>query len=148
MKWSMLMNTIALLFIACTPYWEAERIEYGSLGRSVAGMPYVMDYVWLNGDAYPPTVSTQEFLDSLRVHMPIEYEALSSYVVEFKGCGPFYVINVYNRRTMEMIMFDYSCTQALDGPVYIDPKKYNHETFMSPCIPDTYEFIDPNEGTP
>jgi hypothetical protein len=123
---------LAMLAIGCTPSWEAQRIRYDSLGLRVSEMPKTMNYVWLGKEAFPPRVSTDEFMDSVRARLPKEYQLLSAYLIQYEGHGSYYLLKIFDRETRKMIMYDYSCSDSLDGPVYQDENKYSFEKRVVP----------------
>lgn len=116
-------------------FYELQRQEYESLGFLLSEIPKSMDYVWHGRDAYPAHLSAGEFMDSLRIHDIKTHQRLSHYLVQFSGRGSYYLIKVYDRQSHEMIMYDYSCTDELDGPLYREEERdaYNINVVPEEC---------------
>lgn len=134
---AILSVAIAILISGCIASTDLQRTAFESLGYELSEAPKTMNYVWLGRDAYPATVTAQEFMDSLRLREPSLYQKLTQYRVQYNGFGSYYRIIVKDRSTHEMIMYDYSCTDSLDGPIYRADERirYDYTVVPAECKP-------------
>jgi hypothetical protein len=58
--------------------------------------------------------------------IPREYYAtLKKYLLEMRPKGSYYLLLVFDPESKTLILFDYSCTPEVDGPVLLEPRKYD-----------------------
>lgn len=129
---------VTLCVSGCMSFYDLQMQEYESLGYEISEIPKSMNYVWLGQDVYPAHLSANEFMDSLRTHNAKAHQRLSHYLVQIRSYGSYYLIKVYDRRSQEMIMYDYSCTDKLDGPLYraADRSTYDINVIPKECKTD------------
>jgi len=120
-----------LLFIACTStacasHSEILKRQYGVLGSAVtfSADKIAGEY----GDSIPDKLDNTVFLEIVRDKIPADYyEALRNYGLEIVPMKTYYLLKAYDRESNKLILFDYSCTPELDGPVLLSPQEYDTE---------------------
>ncbi len=55
---------------------------------------------------------------------PRSYNILESYPIKIIPKKGYYLLLVYDPQDNSLILFDYSCTFEVDGPVLLEPGKY------------------------
>lgn len=118
-----------LLFIACTSmacasHSEILKRQYGVLGSAVmfSADKIAGEY----GDSIPDTLDNTAFLQVVRDKIPADYyEALQGYNLVVVPKETYYLLKAYDRESNQLILFDFSCTPEVDGPVLLSPKEYN-----------------------
>lgn len=84
----------------------------------------------------PDDFSAGKFMEFVKNRIPeTYYEALKKYSLEIQPKGKYYLLIATNPENNAMILFDYSCTTALDGPVWREPDKYELDNLekYDPC---------------
>ena len=112
----------ALSATSCLALSEQERRDYGVLESAVtfASDKVVGEY----GDSIPDDFKGKEFIAFVQDKIPEDYyESLRKYDVTVVPMGSYYLLYVYDH-DRKVILFDYSCTPEVDGPVLLDPEKY------------------------
>ena len=120
-----------LLFIACTStacasHSEILKRQYGVLGSAItfSADKIAGEY----GDSIPDNLDITVFLEIVRDKIPADYyEALRNYGLEIVPKKTYYLLKAYDRESNKLILFDYSCTPELDGPVLLSPQEYDTE---------------------
>jgi len=120
-----------LLFIACTitacaSHSEILKRQYGVLGSAVtfSADKIAGEY----GDSIPDKLDNTVFLEIVRDKIPADYyEALRNYCLEILPMKTYYLLKAYDRESNMLILFDYSCTPEVDGPVLSSPQEYDTE---------------------
>lgn len=117
---------VALLFVAgvcsCATLSERQQEEYGLLISAVsfsAGKVFG-EY----GDTIPDKFDAAWLLSLIKDKIPADYfNALRRYRLEVSAKGTYYRLLVF--RGKELILFDFSCTEQVDGPVLLKPQAYD-----------------------
>lgn len=119
---------IFILFIFslsyCASLSELQRREYGLLESAVsfASDKIIGEY----GDSIPDDFSPDKFMEFLQGRIPKDYfDILKKYTLEIKPKKTYYLLLVFDPKSKEMILFDYSCTPEVDGPILLEPEKYD-----------------------
>ena len=120
---------VALLLLICTSascfsQTEALRRQYGVFGSAVtfSADKIAGEY----GDSIPDTLDNTAFLQVVRDKIPADYyDALQGYDLVIVPKGTYYLLKAYDRESKHLILFDFSCTPGVDGPVLLSPKEYN-----------------------
>lgn len=120
---------VALLLLVCTSsscfsQTEALRRQYGVFGSAVtfSADKIAGEY----GDSIPDTLDNTAFLRIVRDKIPADYyEALQGYNLVVVPKGTYYLLKAYDRESNQLILFDFSCTPGVDGPVLLFPKEYD-----------------------
>lgn len=128
MKRKVFLALLAILAITSLTYCldeaKKQKEEYGVLKTAVsfASDKVIGEY----GDSIPPDFTAEKFMEFLKNRIPEEhYKALKKYSLELKPKGSYYLLLIYNPKTKDLILFDYSCTPEADGPVLEQPNKYD-----------------------
>jgi len=107
--------SLTVFFIcSCATIEEHRKQEYGILKSAVtfSSDKVIGEY----GDQIPADFDDQRFMDLVSDKIPEDYlDALKKHKLEVDPRGWYYLIKVYRDGTL--ILFDYSCTIELDGPV-------------------------------
>ncbi|KAF0181894.1 MAG: hypothetical protein FD164_1382 [Nitrospirae bacterium] len=117
---------VALLFVSgvcsCATIAERQQKEYGLLMSAVsfsAGKVFG-EY----GDDIPEKFDAAWLLSVVKDKMPADYfNALRRYRLDVAAQGTYYRLLVF--RGKELILFDFSCTEQVDGPVLLRPQAYD-----------------------
>jgi hypothetical protein len=110
--------------ISCTGLKQQERIGYDTLGSAVTAASYAV--IGEYGEAIPPDFTAGKFMRLIEKKIPEEYyNALKKYSLDLKPKGSYYLLLVHDPKTKSLILFDYSCTPEPDGPVLLEPEKYD-----------------------
>ena len=101
---------------------ECHKKEYGLLESAVT---FSSDKVYGEyGENIPDDFDGVKFLALVKDKIPEDYyESLKGYSLEVISRESYYLLKVYDKGVL--ILFDYSCTQALDGPVFANPGIYD-----------------------
>jgi hypothetical protein len=121
-KWFLLL--VLLITNSCVGVIESQKKEYGLLESAVtySAEKVIGEY----GDAMPNDFTAEKFLLLIHDKIPREYyDTLLRYRLELKPMGSYYLLLVFDPRNTELILFDYSCTSEVDGPVILEPQKYD-----------------------
>lgn len=120
---------ILLVFVVCSvgscaSLSEHQKREYGILESAVtfSADKVIGEY----GDRIPDDFSGEQFMKLVESKIPKDYyEALQKYVIEIKPKQIYYLLLIYDPVSKALILFDYSCTPGVDGPVLLEPGKYD-----------------------
>lgn len=78
------------------------------------------------GEKIPDDFDGVKFMVLIRNLVPDDYyEALGRYDLNVTSKGSYYLLIARQPDDRVIILFDYSCTPKVDGPVYLDPDKYD-----------------------
>ncbi len=115
--------TVVSLLVSCSTCREKERLKkYGVLSTAVTFSANKVYGVY--GRKLPSGFNNVMFMDTVKNKIPEEsYEALSEYNLNVTPKGSYYLLIA--DEDGKLILFDYSCTSELDGPVYENPGRYN-----------------------
>jgi hypothetical protein len=126
---SLFLATIYLAYLfcfstSCAHLTETQKRDYGLLESAVT---FSSDAVIGEfGDFIPPDFNSEKFMALVKGKIPEDYyHALEIYPNQVKPMGNYYLIVIYAQQANIVILFDYSCTPEVDGPVLLDPKKYD-----------------------
>lgn len=122
------------VLISCATTSEVRKEKYGGLESAVmfSADKVIGEY----GDAMPEDFSGTTFMAFIKGRIPNSYyEALTEYQVAVKPMGSYYLLLAYDQVTYSLILFDYSCTPEVDGPILLEPGKYdiNHLELYDNC---------------
>lgn len=120
----LLIAFIFLSSIACAHLSEERRREYGVLESAVtfSSDKVIGEY----GDSIPPDFDADKFMRLVESKIPEDYyRALEKHNKELKVMGSYYLLLIRALPDNAVILFDYSCTPEVDGPVLLDPQKYD-----------------------
>ncbi|MHB8781803.1 MAG: hypothetical protein ACYDAX_00025 [Desulfobacteria bacterium] len=68
------------------------------------------------------------FLEIVRDKIPADYyEALQKYGLVIDPEKTYCLLKASDRESNNLILFDYSCTPEVDGPVMLSPQEYDTE---------------------
>jgi hypothetical protein len=113
---------ISLCFCAGT--LEHQKKEYGILMTAShdAAIAVKGEYP----DEIPEYFSDLKFREFLKGRISHDYyEVLERYPLELQPKGTYYLLLVLDPRGRDVILFDFSCTVEVDGPVLRYPGKYD-----------------------
>lgn len=115
---------LSISLVSCASISEIRKRDYGILESAVT---FSSDKVIGEfGDAIPSDFSSEDFLKLIEGKIPREYYAtLKKYFLEIRPKGSYYLLLVFDPESRELILFDYSCTPEVDGPVLLEPHKYD-----------------------
>ena len=122
--------TIACLIIvifytnSCIALSQCQNQDYGSLmsAASWSAAAVIGEY----GHAIPQDFEGQQFLAVVKDKIPPRsYSILTSYPIKIIPKKGYYLLLVYDPQDNSLILFDYSCTSEVDGPVLLEPGKYD-----------------------
>ena len=92
------------------------------------------------GENIPNDFSEMDFINLVKPRIPEDYYGvLKKYPLKVEPKGNYYLLLVFDPKTKDIILFDYSCTPKVDGPVLLDPVKYdvNKIDSFDKCKPQT-----------
>jgi len=117
---------IVLIFSAnaCIAFTEIRNQEYGSLMSAAtwSAAAVIGEY----GHAIPEDFDRSQFLGVVKDKIPSKsYSLLESYPLKIVPKQGYYLLLVYDPQDNTLILFDYSCTPEVDGPVLLEPGKYD-----------------------
>lgn len=110
--------------VACAPLTEEQKREYGVLESAVtfSAEKVIGEY----GDSIPNDFKGVEFMKFIKGRIPTDYyKALKKHQIDVNPKGSYYLILIITPKDNVVILFDYSCTPAVDGPILLEPDKYN-----------------------
>lgn len=111
---------------SCAALSESQKREYGLLGSAVTTASDVVTGEY--GDDIPPDFNAEQFMILVKGKIPDDYyDALKDYQLDVEPKGRYYLLVVFAADDKSIIMFDYSCNALLDGPVELEPGKYDLE---------------------
>jgi hypothetical protein len=123
-----ILNRLILLVLAtcflfsCTLLDHYRKQDYGVLKTAVTFSyeKVIGEY----GDQIPADFDGKKFMELVKEKIPREYfSALKRYKPEIEPHGWYYLIKVYDGDNI--ILFDYSCTIEIEGPILDYPKTYD-----------------------
>lgn len=98
--------------------------EYGTLVSAVLFSPSVV--IGEYGNNIPNDFNADKFMKLVHHKIPPDYyNALMRYALKIEPKRTYYLIEVFDPKSKSLIMFDYSCSPELDGPVFKYPEKYD-----------------------
>lgn len=106
----------------CLSTVERFKKDYGILGTAVT---YVSDKVIGEyDDSLPDDFGLTRFLDIAKKELSIsQYNILLRYRLEIIPKKTYYLLKVFEGT--QLIMFDYSCTSEVDGPILYSDQKFD-----------------------
>ena len=107
---------------ACVTLLEEQKKEYGLLESAVtfSSDKVIGEY----GDVIPDDFDGNKFLQLVKDKIPEDYYgALMKYNLNIFPKGSYYLLIAYDGK--RLILFDYSCTAEVDGPVLLEIEKYD-----------------------
>lgn len=110
------------LLASCAMLAENRKQNYGILKSAVmfSSDKVIGEY----DDQVPANFDGNRFLELVSDKIPREYlHALKNYKLEVEPHGWYYLIKAYDCGAI--ILFDYSCTTELDGPVLDSPEMFD-----------------------
>ena len=128
MKKRFLLITCFIIVIfytnSCNAISISQKQEYGSLMSAVmwSASAVIGEY----GHTIPEDFNREQFLSVVQNKIPPRsYSILNSYPLKIIPKNGYYLLLVYDPQDNSLILFDYSCTSEVDGPVLIEPGKYD-----------------------
>jgi hypothetical protein len=121
-----LLLFVLLVTNSCVSVIESQKKEYGLLESAVtySAEKVIGEY----GDTMPNDFTSEMFLLLVHDKIPSEYyDTLLRYRLEIRPKGSYYLLLVFDPGNNALILFDYSCTSEVDGPILLEPSKYNAE---------------------
>lgn len=108
----------------CLSLEERQKTDYGILGTAVT---YVSDKViGRYGDVLPEDFDTTRFVAIAKEELVAsQYNLLTRYRLEILSKHAYYLLKIYDKD--KLVMFDYSCTVKLDGPILYSDKTFDLE---------------------
>jgi hypothetical protein len=120
----LLLTFVFISSIACVHLSEEQKREYGILESAVtfSSDKVIGEY----GDSIPSDFDSEKFMSLVEGRIPNDYyRALEKHHKELKVKGSYYLLLIREVSDNAVILFDYSCTPEVDGPVLLDPEKYD-----------------------
>ena len=115
---------------SCAALSQGQKSEYGVLGSAVtfSSDKVIGDY----GDVIPNDFNADAFMKFVKDKIPEDYyKVLRKYRLDVNPRGSYYLLLVINPDNSAVILFDFSCTPEVDGPVLLDPVKYDVKNIES-----------------
>ncbi len=108
---------------ACVGLSEEQRRDYGILSSAVT---FASDKVIGEfGTSIPDSFDGQSFMMFIKERVPDDYyDALRRYTIKVFPKSSYYLLVAKDPQSGSIVLFDYSCTAKLDGPVFSEPSKY------------------------
>jgi hypothetical protein len=124
-----LATTIIILIVfssqlSCATLSEHQQQDYGLLESAVtfSSDKVIGEY----GDSIPTDFSADKFMALVKDKIPEDYyETLEKYDITVTPKGSYYLLLIRKHNDSTIILFDYSCTPEVDGPVELEPQKYD-----------------------
>ena len=132
-NFKMILFLVALVLVSsCAILSENKKEDYGILKSAVmfSADKVIGEY----GDEIPDDFNHEKFMVLMENKIPEDYYlALKKYKLSVSPKGYYYLLEAFQKGTM--ILFDYSCTPELDGPILSSEKKFNLEKLeeYDPC---------------
>jgi hypothetical protein len=126
------ISLVILLMLAlcsagsCVSLSERQKREYGILESAVtfSADKVIGEY----GDRIPDDFSAGKFMALVKDKIPKDYyEVLKKHSLEVRPKQSYYLLLLFDPDTKALILFDFSCTAKVDGPVLLEPGKYRLE---------------------
>ena len=108
----------------CLSLEERLKTDYGILGNAVT---YVSDKViGRYGDVLPDDFDTTRFVTIAKEELiASHYNILVRYRLEIVSKHAYYLLKIFDKD--QLVMFDYSCTSKVDGPILYSDKTFDLE---------------------
>ena len=109
---------------SCASLSENQKKDYSVLESAVtfSAEKVIGEY----GDNIPTGFSAEDFMKLVKGRIPGDYyEALGKYTIEMRPKQTYYLLLIFDPGTKALILFDYSCTPEVDGPVLLNPGKFD-----------------------
>lgn len=119
---SIFLVIFVLSSVTCLALTEAQKKEYGLLqsAATFSSDKIIGEY----GDTIPDNFDKDKFLIVVKDKIPDDYyNALTKHRIDVTPMKTYYLLKVYDSNSL--ILFDYSCTPEVDGPVLLEPDKYD-----------------------
>lgn len=117
---------IVCISAACASHSEIIKRQYGIFESAVmfSADKIAGEY----GDSIPDNLDNTTFLEIVRDKIPADYyEALQNYGLVIVPKKTYYLLKAYDLESNKLILFDYSCTPEMDGPVLLSPRDFDTE---------------------
>lgn len=129
---AIILVVVAFSTSSCLALSEEQKKEYGLLESAVtfSSDKVIGEY----GDAIPDNFDGNKFLAVVSDKIPDDYyDALKKHKINVTPLKTYYLLKVYDSN--RLILFDYSCTTEIDGPVLLEIEKYDleHLEFYDKC---------------
>jgi hypothetical protein len=117
---------------SCLTVTEAQKKDYGLISSAVtfSSDKVIGEY----GDRIPDDFDSIKFAQLVRNKIPKDYfQALQKYRIVVIPKGSYYLLEAFDGN--KLILFDYSCTAEVDGPILLEQGKYdlNHLELYDKC---------------
>jgi hypothetical protein len=129
---SIFLVVFVLSSVTCLALTETQKKEYGLLqsAATFSSDKIIGEY----GDTIPDDFDKDKFLIVVKDKIPDDYyNALTKHRIDVTPMKTYYLLKVYDSNSL--ILFDYSCTSEVDGPILLEPEKYdlNHLELYDKC---------------
>lgn len=113
---------LASLLASCVTTSERAKRDYGLLESAVT---FSSDKVYGEyAENIPDDFDGAKFISFVKGRIPEDYyDALISHEIAVVPMKSYYLLKVFDKGVI--ILFDYSCTPGVDGPVLTNPGKYD-----------------------
>lgn len=127
MKKSLYIVTLVVIvfsFNSCFAHSEGQKREYGIL---ISAVTFSSDkIIGEYGDKIPDNLAAEQFMQIIKDKIPEDYyDELKKHRLKIIPKGTYYLILVFDSVNNKLILFDYSCTPEVDGPILNEPNKYD-----------------------
>jgi len=117
-------SIVIILFTSnsCLALSEEQKKDYGLLESAVtfSSDKVIGEY----GDRIPNDFNGKKFLLLVKDKIPEDYyQALMKHQLDVTPKGSYYLLLIFE--SGQLVLFDYSCTPEVDGPVLLEPEKYD-----------------------
>ncbi len=129
-----ILLSLAICFLAwCALHGQNHKQDYGTLKSAImfSSDKVIGEY----GEQIPAGLDGNRFMELVADRIPEDYlHALEKYKLKVEPHGWYYLIKVFDGDAL--ILFDYSCTTELDGPVLDSPGMFDLTNLdkYDPCI--------------
>jgi len=127
MRRCLFVIVLVLLIISsdsCASLSEEQKRQYGILESAVtfSSDKVIGEY----GDTIPDDFLSDKFMRFIKNRIPEDYyEVLKKYHIDIKPKGSYYLLLIFDPISKSLILFDYSCSPEVDGPILLEPGKYD-----------------------
>lgn len=115
---------------SCTPECvkfssENAKKKYDILGQAIVFSSSKLEAKYYPN--YPIDFNAKKFIKFVKNKIPEDYyEELTKYSLKVESKGKYYLLIARDPKCKNvLVLFDYSCSPELDGPIYRNRKKYN-----------------------
>lgn len=115
---------------SCATLSEDQKREYGLLESAVtfSSDKVIGEY----GDRIPDDFTQDKFIKFIKDRIPEDYyKILKKYRLDVRPKGNYYLLLAIDPNNSAVILFDFSCTPEVEGPVLLDPVKYDVKNIES-----------------